>query len=68
VQWDKKSHIFLIYFTISKAMGLFARGMLQQVTKGDGSQMFNTLQLEKIHIILKKSHYKLLTQCVHVKV
>jgi hypothetical protein len=49
-------------------MGLFARGMSQQVTKGDGSQIFNTLQLEKIHIILKKSHYKLLTQCVHVKV
>jgi hypothetical protein len=34
-------------------MGLLARRMLQQVTKGDGSQIFPTLQLAKILIILK---------------
>jgi len=34
-------------------MGLLARKMLQQVTKGDGSQIFLTLQLAKIFIILK---------------
>jgi hypothetical protein len=42
-------------------MGLFARRMSQQVTKGDGSQIFMILQLTKILIILKKSQYKLIT-------
>ncbi len=60
MQEDNKSHIYFIYFTISKAMGLFARRMSQQVTKGDGSQIFMTLQLAKIHTVLKKSQYKLL--------
>jgi hypothetical protein len=41
-------------------MGLLARRMSRQVTKGDGSQIFMTLQLAKLLIILKKSHYKLL--------
>jgi uncharacterized protein (DUF302 family) len=35
-------------------MGLFTRRMLQQVTKGDGSQIFMTLQLAKILNIIKK--------------
>jgi len=41
-------------------MGLLARRMLQQVTKGDGSQIFMSLQLAKILITFFKSHYKLL--------
>jgi hypothetical protein len=41
-------------------MGLLAKNMSQQVTKGDGSQIFMTLQLAKILIIVKKLHYKLL--------
>jgi hypothetical protein len=41
-------------------MGLLARNMLQQVTKGDGSQIFMTLQLAKILIVVKTLHYKLL--------
>jgi hypothetical protein len=40
-------------------MGLLARNMSQQVTKGDGSQIFMTLQLAKIFIIVKTLHYKL---------
>jgi len=41
-------------------MGLLTRNMLQQVTKGDGSQIFMTLQLAKILIVVKTLHYKLL--------
>jgi hypothetical protein len=41
-------------------MGLLAKRMLQQVTKGDGSQIFVTLQLAKILIIINKLHCKLL--------
>jgi hypothetical protein len=39
---------------------LLTRNMLQQVTKGDGSQIFMTLQLAKILIVVKTLHYKLL--------
>jgi hypothetical protein len=49
-------------------MGLLGTNMSEQVTKGDGSHIFMTLQLTKIFIIFKNSHYKLLIYYIHVKV